>query len=144
MSKSSWEWQQTQTEYAVGTLVNHGMASRRLLLCGVLACVAWAEDKTDKLEDDSSESSCEHDPANAVLFPFVFLALGAATLWLQSRYAPDVPYTVLMLVEGFLIDYWASVKDSCPLNSMQQSLYLWSHIDGDTVLLIFLPVVLSA
>ena len=124
------------------------MASRRLL-CGVLvawfACVAWGEDKTDEpLEDDSSESSCEHDPANAVLFPFVFLALGAATLWIQSRYAPDLPYTVLMLVEGFLIDYWASVKDSCPLNSMQQSLYLWSHIDGDTVLLIFLPALLSA
>jgi hypothetical protein len=49
-----------------------------------------------------------------------------------------------MLVEGFLIDYWASVKDSCPLNSMQESLYLWSHIDGDTVLLIFLPALLSA
>jgi hypothetical protein len=51
------------------------MASRRLL-CGVLvawvACsVAWADDKTNELEDDSSESSCEHDPANAVLFPFV-------------------------------------------------------------------------
>ena len=49
-----------------------------------------------------------------------------------------------MLVEGFLIDYWASVNDSCPLNAMQQSLYLWSHIDGDTVLLIFLPALLSA
>ena len=47
--------------------------------------------------------SCDHDNANAVLFPFVFLALGAATLWLTSRYAPDLPYTVIMLVEGFLI-----------------------------------------
>ena len=82
------------------------MASRRLL-CGVLvavvACVAWAEDNKNELDDDGPESSCDHEASNAVLFPFVFLAIGAATLYLTSRYAPDVPYTVLMLCWGFLI-----------------------------------------
>ena len=122
------------------------MASRRLLLCGVLVAwlssAAWADDKTNELEDDSSESSCDHDPANAVLFPFVFLAIGAATLYLTSRYAPDVPYTVLMLCWGFLIDWWASIDDTCPINALQDSIYLWSNIDGDMVLLIFLPALL--
>ena len=48
------------------------MASRRLL-CGVLvallACVAWADDKTEELDDDRPESSCDHEASNAVLFP---------------------------------------------------------------------------
>ena len=121
------------------------MASRRLVCCVLvawLACVALAEDKTNELGDDSPESSCDHDPANAVLFPFVFLAIGAATLYLTSRYAPDVPYTVLMLCWGFLIDWWASIDDTCPINALQDSIYLWSNIDGDMVLLIFLPALL--
>ena len=96
-------------------------------------------------EDDrgwTDAGGCEHKAQNAVLFPFVVLALGALTMYLTSRYAPDVPYTVIMLVEGFLIDWWASLSNSCPLNAMQDSLYQWSHIDGNLLLLIFLPALL--
>ena len=59
-------------------------------------------------EDDmgwTDAGGCEHKAQNAVLFPFVVLALGALTMYLTSRYAPDVPYTVIMLVEGFLIGW---------------------------------------
>jgi hypothetical protein len=49
-----------------------------------------------------------------------------------------------MLVEGFLISWWSSITTkSCPLNAMQDSMYLWREIlDGDLILLIFLPALL--
>ena len=98
------------------------------------------------IEDDRDWTDdvgrCTHRAENAVLFPFVFLALGALTMYLTSRYAPDVPYTVIMLCEGFLVDWWASLSNSCPLNAMQDSLYQWSHIDGNLLLLVFLPALL--
>ena len=97
------------------------------------------EDDRDWTDD---VGRCTHRAENAVLFPFCFLALGALTMYLTSRYAPDVPYTVIMLCEGFLVDWWASLSNSCPLNAMQDSLYQWSHIDGNLLLLVFLPALL--
>ena len=66
------------------------------------------------------------------------------TLYLTSRFAPDVPYTVLMLIEGFLINYFSQLTNkTCPLNAMQDSIYLWASIlDGDLILLVFLPALL--
>ena len=63
------------------------------------------------------------------------------TLYLTSRFAPDVPYAVLMLIEGFLINYFSQLtNNTCPLNAMQDSIYLWARVlDGDLILLIFLP-----
>ena len=63
------------------------------------------EDDRDWTDD---VGRCTHRAENAVLFPFVFLALGALTMYLTSRYAPDVPYTVIMLCEGFLVDWLLS------------------------------------
>ena len=68
------------------------------------------------------------NPKSAILFPFFFLALGAATMWLTSRFAPDVPYTVCMLVEGFVVDYLASTDNHCKANVVQDTLYIWANI----------------
>ena len=79
----------------------------------------------------------------ALLFPFVILAMGAMTQHLVSRFAPSVPYTMLMLVEGFVLDYLASLANgSPPQNSLQQSLKMWADIDGHLLLYAFLPALL--
>ena len=49
----------------------------------------------DNLDWTDDVGRCTHRAENAVLFPFCFLALGALTMYLTSRYAPDVPYTVI-------------------------------------------------
>ncbi|EGB08992.1 hypothetical protein AURANDRAFT_63566 [Aureococcus anophagefferens] len=82
----------------------------------------------------------------ALLFPFVVLAMGAFTQHVLSRYAPSVPYTMLMLVEGFVVDYLASLQNGGArwggTNSMQQSLKMWADIDGHLLLYAFLPALL--
>lgn len=82
----------------------------------------------------------------ALLFPFVMLAMGAFTQHVLSRYAPSVPYTMLMLVEGFVVDYLASLQNGGAqwggTNSMQQSLKMWADIDGHLLLYAFLPALL--
>lgn len=79
---------------------------------------------------------------HALLFPFVAIAMGTLTQHLLSRHAPHVPYTMVVMLEGFVLDWLASANNEGRLNAMQQSLRLWSKIDPHLLLYSFLPALL--
>uniref|UniRef100_A0A7S3NIQ1 Alpha-carbonic anhydrase domain-containing protein n=1 Tax=Aureoumbra lagunensis TaxID=44058 RepID=A0A7S3NIQ1_9STRA len=78
----------------------------------------------------------------AVLYPFVAIAMGTLTQHLISRFAPSLPYTMIVMIEGFLLDLLASINNEGRLNSLQESLRMWSNIDGHLLLYAFLPALL--
>eukprot|EP00931_Biecheleriopsis_adriatica_P058425 TRINITY_DN34775_c0_g1_i1.p1 TRINITY_DN34775_c0_g1~~TRINITY_DN34775_c0_g1_i1.p1 ORF type:complete len:1179 (+),score=197.98 TRINITY_DN34775_c0_g1_i1:60-3596(+) len=106
----------------------------------------------------------------AILMPVVALLVGALTYQFLHHYAPWMPYTLAIMIEGFLMDALAYQSrpfpdlntflicptTSAPLNmpqngveilpqmcnSMQLSMDMWASIDGHLLLFIFLPVLL--
>jgi NhaP-type Na+/H+ or K+/H+ antiporter len=88
----------------------------------------------------------------ALLFPFVGILLGASIQWLISKiggwripclpeYTLEIPYTVVLMLIGGLLDVLCSI----PLpgyNSMQQSVDMWASMDGHLLLYAFLPALL--
>merc|ERR550534_1936819 len=107
----------------------------------------------------------EHDTSyQALLFPFVAMVLGTATEHSIDRYAPQVPYTVTILLEGYILDALASLgrkkvtitgsgadhdDESMDVyvwphsdGVMQRSIDMWADIDGHLLLYGFLPALI--
>lgn len=92
----------------------------------------------------------------AILAPTVAMGLGVVTHQLLHAYAPWMPYTLTIMIEGILIDLFAYLDRPnpeldpqvmiCPIaqecNSMQRSMDMWAAIDGHLLLFIFLPILL--
>jgi sodium/hydrogen exchanger 10/11 len=79
-------------------------------------------------------------PHQAVVFPCVVCAMGIATSFALARWAPWVPYTVMLMVEGLLIgivDHHAGSH-----GSLAHSLHMWQGIDPHLLLFAFLPALL--
>jgi len=106
-----------------------------------------------------------HDTSyQALLFPFVAMVLGTATEHFIDHYSPQVPYTVAILLEGYILDVLASIdrKKVSIIGSgadhddesidvyvwpqddsiMQRSIDMWANIDGHLLLYGFLPALI--
>ena len=76
-------------------------------------------------------------PAYGVLFPWFVEALGIVVFFLLSRYAPVLPYTGICFIVGALMGMgysWSGQTDQ-----LTQSIQMWDGIDGEVLLLVFLP-----
>jgi NhaP-type Na+/H+ or K+/H+ antiporter len=94
--------------------------------------------------NDASHVDHEHVHAHvAILFMFLALTLGAATMHFLSRYCPAMPYTVVILMEGFAVG-WIDNKTDHSLGTLSQSFRMWSKIDPHLLLFAFLPALLFA
>jgi NhaP-type Na+/H+ or K+/H+ antiporter len=77
----------------------------------------------------------------ALLFLFVALILGAATLHLLTLYAPSVPYTAVLLIEGILLGMCHEFSDH-NLGKLSVSINMWINIHPHLLLFSFLPALL--
>jgi NhaP-type Na+/H+ or K+/H+ antiporter len=91
--------------------------------------------------DDVEELKEELDgvaPYEAMIFLFVATFLGAVTQYYLKRYAPSLPYTAIMLVEGILLSI---VHDATKhgLGTLSVSIEMWVQIPPRLLLYVFLP-----
>lgn len=82
----------------------------------------------------------ETDSADAVLFPSFCVTIGAVVYVAQTRLRPMsyLPYTALMFLMGTFMGIGTSLlatKD----NSLNNSIQMWTTIDSEVLLLVFLP-----
>ena len=82
----------------------------------------------------------EHDSSyEAMMFPFVAIVLGTATEHVIDHYAPFIPFTVAVLVEGLVVDQLAvynrkktkvSITSSETHSEETLYLYVWPEHDS--------------
>ena len=79
-------------------------------------------------------------PHVAVLFPFAVMGMGVVTSFALARWAPWLPYTVMLMVEGMImgaVDHYGHSSAS-----LADSLHIWQAIDPHLLLFAFLPALL--
>merc|ERR1712159_543769 len=76
-----------------------------------------------------------------LLFLFFALVMGAATLHILTLYAPSVPYTAVLLVEGMLLGLLHEMTDH-KLGKLSVSINMWINIHPHLLLFTFLPALL--
>ena len=78
-------------------------------------------------------------PENVVCFMFAGLLIGVIVTYLLSRYAPSIPYTVVLFIIGIFL---AVFNTNVDLLVMGNSINMWENIDSQVLLFVFLPALL--
>lgn len=73
----------------------------------------------------------------AVLYPFFILALGVVVYFVVNRYTPLLPYTAVMFSVGMVMGICITVWEEN--DELSTSTRMWSNINSDVLLLVFLP-----
>lgn len=79
----------------------------------------------------------DSSPVYAVIFPWVVEILGVVVFFLLKHYEIPVPYAACMFALGVLMGAGAVLTESA--DQLSISIYQWSNINSDVLLLIFLP-----
>ena len=87
-------------------------------------------------EEEGHHHEEDVDPY-AVLFPWFVMAVGTVVYYLTSRYFHAVPYTAIMFLVGTLMGVGASLSGLS--DQLTISMNLWADINGEVILLVFLP-----
>jgi len=72
----------------------------------------------------------------AILFPWFTQLMGVFIYYLLSRHLPSLPYAAIVFLLGFSIGYTTT---SASRDATTQSASIWLQINGQLILLIFLP-----
>lgn len=102
-----------------------------LLLSSTTATTA--EENAESMLDDSGSPL-------GVLYFLVAFTLGCFTLKILSRYAPNLPYTVVVFLEGLFFAVLA--EKNIFSNQMGTATAMWLSVDPKLFLILFLPVLL--
>lgn len=82
----------------------------------------------------------ETEPQVMIVFLFLVLFIGASVTYVQSRFAPGVPYTVLVFACGAALSFMFSlVRNS---DTLKQSEEMWNNFQPHLLLFVFLPALL--
>lgn len=87
----------------------------------------------------AAEAKESTDPELIIVFLFFGALLGATTTQILTRFAPGVPYTVVVFLEGIVI---AAINDNSDLGDFGKSVDAWTRIDAELILFIFLPILI--
>jgi NhaP-type Na+/H+ or K+/H+ antiporter len=98
----------------------------------LLIATSLASDAEDEQQDEEAS-----EPAYAVLFPAWALTLGVVAFYVLSRYARALPYTAVMFLLGTIMGIIAELGDF--EDHMGDSIRLWTGINSEVLLLVFLP-----
>ncbi len=81
-------------------------------------------------------------PESQVMVEFLFFALfiGALITYILSRFAPGLPYTVVIFATGAALSFMFTPIDNG--NSLKQSEHLWNGFQPELLLFVFLPALL--
>ena len=77
------------------------------------------------------------EPVVAVLYPWFTQAIGIIAFFLLARYAHMLPYTAVMFLIGTLMGI--GLKLANLTDQLTESLEVWHQIDGELLLVVFLP-----
>lgn len=92
------------------------------------------------LMHDAVAEDGDDEPATAVLFPWFSEVLGVLTVYVLTRWCRDtLPYTAVMFVIGALLGVAVTKNDNMRADKLQESVMQWSTINGELLLLVFLP-----
>ncbi|KAL3801649.1 hypothetical protein HJC23_013154 [Cyclotella cryptica] len=72
----------------------------------------------------------------AILFPWFVQIIAVFIYYVISRYLQSLPYTALVFILGFIIGYFTTGYGD---NAISDSASLWLTINGQVILLVFLP-----
>ncbi|KAL7555977.1 hypothetical protein ACA910_003240 [Epithemia clementina (nom. ined.)] len=109
-----------------------------VFLLALRYCAA-SEGEEATVKNENEEEKEEVEPADAIVFPFLVLALGVISHRLLSRYMEWVPYTGFMFVLGTSIGVGVT-RVSGQANLLNEStLNFWLPIDSELLLVSFLP-----
>ena len=88
-------------------------------------------------QDGGDTDHEEIEIANVVLFPWFSVLIGIIAYYLISRYAHGIPYTAVMFIMGALMGY--SSLNFFEGNAIVESVRMWIGINGEVIILSFLP-----
>ncbi|CAJ1969546.1 unnamed protein product [Cylindrotheca closterium] len=107
----------------------------------LLFCAAHAETTEDAEITDEPHHGEEEgelpEPPYAVLFPSFTVTLGVFVFYILSRYAKALPYTAVMFLLGTIMGIVVEIGDF--KDHIDQGIRLWIGINGEVLLLVFLP-----
>ena len=89
--------------------------------------------------DDNHTADDNHttvDPTYAILYPWFTQTIAVLIYYVLSRYLTFLPYTAIVFLLGFAIGYATEPNST---NAIGKSALLWLGINGQVILLIFLP-----
>ncbi len=111
-------------------------SSFKIILFFLLSCVAITK---AKVAGDQDNEKYDSHPEVLVLFVCVGLMIGAGVTHILSRISIHLPYTVVIFVIGMIV---AFIVHNFEFASLGVSTRLWSEINPEVMLYIFLPVLL--
>ena len=80
----------------------------------------------------------EIEVPNVVLFPWLAVLIGIAAYYCLSRFVHHLPYTAVMFITGALMGY-SALHTQEHGNAIADSTRLWLGINGEIIILAFLP-----
>jgi lipoprotein signal peptidase len=83
--------------------------------------------------------NANHDPEILIIFFCSGLILGGLITFLLSRFAQNVPYTVVMFLMGAGL---SGLIDNFNLGHFGDSISSWKKLDPEMMLFLFLPVLI--
>lgn len=107
-----------------------------LFIPQVIALLLLALVPVVKSQEEASQEE-ESEPATAVLFPWFAEILGVLVFLILSRYMKWLPFTAVMFIMGTCMGVGAERLQKTDL--LTQSITMWSNINGEVLLLVFLP-----
>ncbi len=91
---------------------------------------------TSGIEESEEEIFAEEERAvYSVLFPWFAEIVGVFVYFFLSRYLHAIPYTAIMFIVGVFIGYSSKARN----NAITFSASTWAGIEGELILLVFLP-----
>jgi NhaP-type Na+/H+ or K+/H+ antiporter/carbonic anhydrase len=93
-------------------------------------------EKAEVPETEVYEKEEENEPVWALLFPFTITFIGLIVFYISGRFIPLVPYTAILFLVGTIMGV---IMVSDPNNQLERSIYMWDDIDGELLLIAFLP-----
>jgi len=114
------------------------MLHYRLLLFLTYFVSVIAEDDGGNSTADAHGEDVHHiEPVTQILFPWFANIIGVICFYLIARYCHALPYTAVMFCVGTCIGVgYARLNGT---SQLAESLYWWDNIDGELLLLTFLP-----
>jgi NhaP-type Na+/H+ or K+/H+ antiporter len=80
-----------------------------------------------------------NDANVVVLFPWLACIIGCLVYYITSRLKMKIPYTSIMFIVGTIMGFFAQEGIGGVNNVVTKSTSMWTRIDGELLLLVFLP-----
>jgi len=112
---------------------------RVLFIFLVVAGVCCAVQNGDRVLTGNETSHGGGEVFKAMLFPWFCQFLGIGTLFIISRWLPELPYTAVLFLEGVIIGVCFQRLGLEHGSELGESIVYWINIDPELLLLAFLP-----